>query len=314
MTKPQPALRHSSKVQEQHPLIWWVSILSLALLTFALFIQSAAAQIPEKPPVPKLLEPHQQAIQYDVYAGGLHALQANLDIDMAKKKDYSLQLSAKTYGLLGKLAPWHGTFESHGWKPSSKDGLHMPKLHQSTTTFRDELEVKKYHYNKDGSFKEYSIMDEHSDGSPREVDDELTQGTSDVLSATLNMMQNVVHNNKCEGTSEIFDGKRRYKLIFQHKEDVILDASRWNVYAGPAIKCTVEVQPLAGKWYEKPRGWMSIQEQGKERGTMPTIWMAKMTQEQPAVPVKVRVKTSYGTLFMHMTHYHSHNKKLALAD
>ena len=293
-------------------LIWWVSILSLIFLSTITFASTANAESPATPA--QSLKPDQQAIQYDVYAGGLHALQANLDIDLAQKNDYSLELSARTYGLLGKLAPWHGTFESHGWKAKGKNKANMPKLHQSTTTFRDELEIKKYTYRKDGSFGEYSIKDEHNDGSPRKVDTELPENTSAVLTAALNMMENVTENEKCEGASEIFDGKRRYKLIFKQKGETTLEASRWNVYAGPAIECTVEVQPLAGKWYEKPRGWMSIQEQGKERGTMPTIWMAQMDENQPAIPVKVRVKTSYGTLFMHMTKYDSHNKQLALAE
>ena len=158
----------------------------------------------------------------------------------------------------------------------------------------------------------YSIKDDSNDGSPRDVDDELTQGTSDVLSATLHIMQSVAADGKCSGTSEVFDGKRRYKLVFNHKKEVQLEKSLWNLYEGPAIECTAEVQPVAGKWHKKPRGWLSIQEQGRERGTMPTVWLAQMDENQPAVPVKVRVKTAYGTLFMHMTGYEGGDKKLAL--
>lgn len=253
---------------------------------------------------------NKQVIQYDVYAGGIHALQANLNLDLSKKDRYTTELSAKTFGLLGALAPWQGTFESHGWKGKTN----KPELHKSTATWRDELEIKEYSYRKDGSFKEYRVTDEHSDRELREVDDELTQGTSDVLTGSLNTMQIIGAGNNCEGETEIFDGKRRYKMIFRHKKDVELEASRWNVYAGPAIECTVEVQPVAGKWHEKPRGWMSIQEQGRERGTMPTVWFANMTEGQPAVPVKIRVKTSYGTLFMHMTDYQAAGKKLTLED
>ena len=254
--------------------------------------------------------PNQQKIQYDVYAGGIHALQAKLDIDLTKKGRYSTSLFAKTYGLLASLAPWHGTFESHGWAGKTN----KPEWHQSSATWRDELEVKRYSYNKDGSFESYTIKDDENDGSPREVDEELTQGTSDVLTGALNTMATIGGGGECEGETEIFDGKRRYKMIFRHKQDVELEASRWNVYTGPAVECTIEVQPVAGKWHEKPRGWMSIQEQGRERGKMPTVWFAKMTDGQPAVPVKIRVKTSYGTLFMHMTDYQSDGKQLALED
>lgn len=253
----------------------------------------------------------QQKVQYDVYAGGIHALQANMDVNMATKGRYDLSLSAKTYGLLGSLAPWQGVFETHGWRLAKSN---QPELHQSTATWRDEVEIKKYRYKKDGSFDTYSLKDDENDGSVRPVDKELTQGTTDVLTATLDMMLAVANGQKCEGKTEIFDGKRRYKLIFQHKEEVQLEASRWNVYQGPAIQCTARVEPGAGKWHEKPRGWMSIQEQGQKKGTMPTVWFAQVEKGQPAVPVKVRVKTNYGTLFMHMTGYQNGQKNLVLAE
>lgn len=256
------------------------------------------------------LKKGQQLVQYDVYAGGIHALKSNLDVNVKGNKRYSLALTAKTYGLLGKLAPWEGKFESYGWK----DKTFKPELHQSTAIWREEKEIKKYSYNKDGSFKSYSIKDDENDGSSKQVDDKLTQGTSDVLTATLNTMQAITKTGKCEGATEVFDGKRRFKMIFKEKKQVELEATRWNLYSGPAIECSVEVQPIAGAWYKKPRGWMSIQEQGRERGTMPTVWFAKMAEGEPAIPVKVRVKTSYGTLFMHMTKYETSKKILALKD
>ena len=86
-----------------------------------------------------------------------------------------------------------------------------------------------------------------------------------------------------------------------------------HVPGGPAVACTVEVKPIAGKWHEKPRGWMSIQEQGREKGTMPTVWFAQMAAGEPAVPVKIRVKTEYGALFMHLTSYQGAGHTLKIA-
>ncbi len=285
-------------------------IISFFMVTFLVAVPSYAKKSLQKSAPVSDVSENQQKLRYDVYAGGIHALQADLDIDLSKKGRYSLELSAQTYGLLGKLAPWDGTFESHGWtgKPNKTE------THVSSTTWRDELEVKKYSYRKNGTFKEFRIEEDGKKTEIKKVDKKLTKGTSDSLTATLNMMQFVANGGECEGTTEVFDGKRRYKMVFKQKREVTLKKSRWNVYEGKALECTVEVQPIAGKWHKKPRGWMSIQEQGRKRGTMPTIWMAKMVEGQPAVPVKVRVKTSYGTLFMHMTQFESADKKIALAD
>lgn len=277
-------------------------VITLSLLVIAQ-VSPSAAQTPE-------VKANQQRMQYDVYAGGIHALQAKLDMDLSKQDRFDVNLWAQTYGLLGKLAPWSGTFESHGWKGQTN----KPEIHKSTATWRGEKEIKQYSYAKDGKFLEYRLTDDENDGSPRAVDDELTQNTSDVLTATLNTMQAIAGGSECEGETEIFDGKRRYKLIFKQKKEVMLEASRYNVYAGPAMECTAEVEPIAGKWHDKPRGWLSIQEQGRELGKIPTVWFAQMVEGQPAVPVKVLVKTSYGTLFMHMTDYAGGNKKLTLKD
>ena len=128
------------------------------------------------------------------------------------------------------------------------------------------------------------------------------------------VMERVSDGGKCEGTEEIFDGKRRFKLNFHHKGYVMLEKTRYNAYEGPAVECMVEVEPVAGAWYKKPRGWLSIQEQGRSLGTMPTVWMAQVVENAVVVPVRVRVKTTYGTLFMHMTKYKSGDTLLTIEE
>lgn len=235
---------------------------------------------------------------YDVYAGGFHVVEAQLSIDETAE-EYKIELAAHTRGFLGRLAPWQGIFATEGWKLSESE--YRPRTHTTTTTWRDEDEIKTYSYAKDGRFLNFEI-DEHDKPLQKKVPDkELTDKTTDVLSATLTAMQGVAAERRCAGRAEIFDGKRRFAQVFTHEDTEELTASRYNIYEGPSVVCTVEVEPLAGKWHEKPRGWMSIQEQGRERGTMPTIWVGQVAPEATPVPVKIRVKTAYGTLFMHLT-------------
>ena len=59
-----------------------------------------------------------------------------------------------------------------------------------------------------------------------------------------------------------------------------------------------------------PRGWLSIQEQGRSKGSLPTIWLAKIDKDGPAVPVKLRLKTDYGTLFSHLIDYKNGDKEI----
>lgn len=229
-------------------------------------------------------------------------------MDLREPGRYSLVLDAATRGFLGKLIPWEGTFESHGW--TLKDGQYQPQKHQSTASWRKEIDIKEYLYNKDGTFKSLRITDQEKDAELQEVEAEVTDGTTDTLSATLQILKHYNETQKCEGSSDVFDGKRRFKQIFEHQEAVELTKSKYNIYEGPAVECTVEVVPVSGAWHSKPRGWLSIQEQGRAKGTMPTVWIAQISKDGPAVPVKIRVKTDYGTLFMHLAEYQSADKIL----
>ena len=247
-----------------------------------------------------------QSMVYEVYAGGIHAVQAKFDIDLRKNGRYDMVMSAKTRGFLGSLLPWYGTFESHGWV--MEDGSYRPELHKSEATWRGETEVKEYKYNRDGSFNELVITDHDKPPHKKEIDDELTQGTTDAMTAALTVFTAIAEGKECSSTSEVFDGKRRFEQVFVHEDIGTLESSRYNIFEGVAAQCYVEVKPIAGAWHKKPRGWMSIQEQGRERGTMPTVWIGKLSKNGPAIPVKIRVKTEHGTLFMHLAEYNDGNK------
>ena len=282
----------------------WQAIIfnGLIFLSIALFSFSAFAQNETE------AKNDIQKIEYDVYAGGVHALEVNLTNDFTAKDKYNVNMNAKTYGLLSKLAPWRGQFSTTGWKGD----VYKPQEHKSVTTFKDETDSKTYSYNKDGSFKNFVLIENGKDKKAK-PSKELTQGTTDILTSTLNTMRVMGLEGKgCNGESEIFDGKRRFKLSFNQVRETILSKSGYNAYQGPAIECTALVTPVAGKWHEKPRGWASIQEQGRAKGSLPTVWFAVIEEGQPAVPVKMRVKTDYGTLFMHLTKYNSAAKSLKL--
>lgn len=253
----------------------------------------------------------QQKLIYEVYASGFHVVQARLDIDLSSPKTYDISLDADTRGFLGKLVPWSGTFESNGWV--MKDGSYHPKQHASSAIWKKEKDSKDYQYNKDGTFKGLTITEHDKEPEVKEVDAELTDNTIDILTATLNVLSAYPLTNVCEGEAEIFDGKRRFKQTFTHEANEQLQASKYNIFEGEAARCVVEVTPVAGDWGSKPRGWMSIQEQGRDRGSMPTVWIGKVSEKGPAVPIKIRVKTAYGTLFMHLAEFQTADQ-LLVAD
>lgn len=255
---------------------------------------------------------------YAVYAGGINAVEASMLIDRSEKGRYKIFTEAHTRGFLGKLVPWSGTFESYGWMNTQKQEqgkrIYQTELHKSTALWRGEQEIKEYKYNRDGSFKGLFITEHEKPTEKKEPDDKLTRNSTDVLTATLQALELVTLNQGCESEAEVFDGKRRFKMQIRQKSEEMLKPSRYNVYGGKASRCTVEVEPAGGEWHEKPRGWFSIQEQGRKKGMLPTIWFGQLGEGQPAVPVKVMVKTAYGALVMHLIGYDYGDTQLTLKD
>lgn len=269
-----------------------VCLLSVIVLGLSVIPQNVQAQTHA---------PSRQKVVYEIYAGGIHAIQATLDIDIKPTNRYSLTLSAKTRGFLGSLAPWSGVFESHGW--TLKDGTRRVQQHKSTTIWRGDAEIKDYAYGKDGTFKSITIDSPDQDPYTPDIDRAITQGTTDGLTATLKVLENYNAAQKCAGASDVFDGKNRFEQKFIHQKDVELEASKYNIYSGPAAECTIEITPGPGEWDTASRDWLSIQEQGQKKETAPTIWVASLDENAPAIPVKIRIKTAYGVMFMHLSEY-----------
>jgi len=243
-----------------------------------------------------------QTMTYDVYAGGIHALDAKLSIETDKKK-YTTRLDSATHGLLKTLAPWSGSFSSKG--NLGKDKTPLPLEHLSSSTWKDETEEKRFTYDGKGHFVSYKVTEGGKDKTPDDIDKTLTEGATDLLSATLELLLALPSKQDCKGESLIFDGNRNFKLVFKETSLETLKKSKYNIFDGQTVSCQVEVIPEKGKWRKKPRGWLSIQEQGRQKGALPQIWLGKMDGATTYIPVKVRVKTNYGTLFLHLT---SHTK------
>jgi hypothetical protein len=241
-----------------------------------------------------------QDLRFEVYAGGINAVTASMAMNQGRGR-YDMHMDARTQGLLGRIVPWEGTFDTEGWL--EKNGRMIPERHRSGATSSDGTESKTYLYGKDGRFKSYRVIEDGKDKTPEKLDVKIVDNTTDALTAALTVMQHVTEKGRCEGSDEIFDGERRFRLTFHHKGEEVLERSRYAPFQGQAVICEAEVEPLGGRWHTKPRGWLSIQEQGRAAGSLPTIWMATLEKGAPAVPVRMRIKTDYGTLFMHMTGY-----------
>ena len=236
------------------------------------------------------------SLGYDVYAGGMRALHASLAMNMTQE-EYEVALDARTQGFIGKIFPWKGHYETLG--TTDGDSL-SPKEYKSVSIWKKKAKQTRLEY-KDGAFKAKHTLKNGKTTTQTKIKDKLTKDTVDMLTGAVQLLQKTGHENGCNGSVPVFDGKRRFNLVFKDQGKDTIRKTKYSVFHGQAIKCIVEVEPVLGfKEKDKKRGWMAVQNHTKERKKMPTIWLASLNDNGPVVPVRMEINSSYGGVVAHL--------------
>jgi len=236
------------------------------------------------------------SLSYNVYAGGFRALQASLALAL-EQKEYKVELDAKTEGFIGKLFPWAGKYETSGTKQKN---ILKPAAYEATSIWKDEEKQTRLEF-KNGLLKtRYETETGHPD-SKTDIEAALAKDAVDMLTGAITLLQHTDGMESCEGTVPVFDGKRRYNLHFKDAGQGTIYESRYSLFHGEALKCIIEVEPVAGfSKRDQKRGWLAIQNHTKERKKMPTIWLSRLTEGGPIVPVRMEISSSYGAVIAHL--------------
>jgi hypothetical protein len=257
------------------------------------------------PQTKAIAEEYQITADYAVFASGFRTLAAQANIREGQD-DYGTYVTIKTDGLLKSFAPWSGILTSIGtFAPET--GQRRPELHAFDNIWRGTNKRVEQRYDEKGALKNVVIKEDKRADEIKVADPALTDNATDILSAALEISRVIKDTDSCTSKQAVYDGKRRFIMEFDEQKRDNFKASKYNSYSGEAIKCIIKITPDGGKWRDKKRGWMSIQEQSIEKGHPPYIWFGKVTatnkdetKSAAWIPVKLQVKTSYGTLMLHL--------------
>lgn len=242
--------------------------------------------------------PRKMGLQYDVYAGGFRALDAELILDLDRSA-YDMELKAQTHGFIGKLFPWSADFTTSG---QAKDGIVVPSQHVASSTWRDNTSTTEMSYDPQGRLYKTMTEEKGKTTVKRDIDRDMATGAVDMLSAALLILQNARHAESCAGTFPVFDGKRRFDITLQDKGTETLPKSDYSKFSGEAMKCSVLVKPVAGFTdKDQKRGWLAVQNHTKERKMLPLIWLARIDGDGPVVPVRMQIRSQYGAVVAHLS-------------
>lgn len=239
----------------------------------------------------------EQTLSYQLYAGGIHALKAQIKLSEGDGR-YKIDVTSGTTSGFKLVAPWSGSFVTAGWL---EGGQRHPETYESISK-TSKTKVKSIVYSHEGELVSYKQTENETDKTPNPLDRTLAPtGIVDVLTATMQIADRLNAGKGCAGSAVIFDGDRNFKLSFADVGTGQIEAGKHSFYSGPATACSFAMEPGEGRWKKKRKGWLMLQDQAKSLGTEPMVYFAKLDPTGSYVPVRVQIKTNYGTLLLHLS-------------
>jgi hypothetical protein len=226
-------------------------------------------------------------LHYDVYYLLLPVLSVDVASDTAPAT-YNTRVALRTAGLLATLAPWHSEAVAHGRIAA---GELVPAAYRASSAFRDRRQQIDLEY-ADGGAVRGSVNGVLTDGDREQVSDDLRQGTVDPITASAVVGQRLAASGSCAGVVPIFDGLRRYDLVYEDLGMTEMEASRRDSYRGPARLCRASVRSIAG--------FLRTGDRAGERATEIRTWLAPPFAGAAPVAVRIDLSGTRGTLHAHL--------------
>jgi hypothetical protein len=262
------------------------------LLLAGVFMASLPAQAAPDP----FANVHNLKLSFSVYLGGLHLMDSSADFKRTGQ-NYRLSMQAGTQGLVRSLMPWDADLNSTG--QLKKDKIRPTKGVIVTKWEKKPARVEFQYAN--GKHKKM-LFDPQPDMTKNEaVPDKMRQEALDPLNAIMQMMTSFAYDKGCAQSLPIFDGHRRFDVTLKDAGEEMLEGESYSIFTGMAMKCHVDLHMRAGS--RKDREGSRFWEDMKNKGTRPPIhiYLAKVKEDLPILPVRAETETFFGTVMVHLT-------------
>lgn len=261
----------------------------------AIYLAFGATSSPALAEQSSLTPPTPYAIDYALYAGGLRVV--DVDVTYAQGNGhYEVTAGAVTSGIWKSLVPWRNDIFAQG-KVAQDGGLQVERAVYDTY-WRDKPKSVEMLYDAQGFVTTIATPPHKPDGRTEATPEQL-QYSLDTLSAVVQVLAKGGLNG-CQGSIPAYDGRRLYKLILNNKGEQVLRESRYSMFAGPALRCEVTFEPVAGFPIKETRaGFWNARDNEKKNNPL-IIWLAKPAPDAPELPVRVQSTVQLGTLIAHI--------------
>ena len=237
---------------------------------------------------------------YEVYFGGLHVLSAKAELDRTDRR-YRLVAQGETQGILDFFFSWRGDTESIG---KFEAGDTVPARHRNHGYREDRVRKVALAYDAAGDVAAVLVEPPPDLEEVNALPDDAEIGTMDPLSVIAGLSETLTQGEACSGVFQVFDGRRRYDLTVTDKGTQNFEANDYSIFQGEARACEIEYELLGGDRKEKSKYVKTARDR--------VVYVGRPLEEAPAIPVRAKIETDFGTVMAHLTSIAAGGKQLAL--
>lgn len=182
--------------------------------------------------------------EFDVFIGRFNASRTNFTYSLADNK-YAVDSNVKTYGLFDTLYPFQAIYSTTG-KIIKKEQLQTISYKYNAKS-RFNRRTKELVYN-DKGVPVYRISSKNDKEKRAEINQDVDiKGTTDLQTVIAELVLQYNNMRFCDARMEVFDGKKRFDVIFKDEGKENLKANKYSQFEGPAVKCSMYIDNLGSK-------------------------------------------------------------------
>ena len=225
--------------------------------------------------------------RYDIYTGGFKALSIQARAAV-RDADYDVAADLATTGVIDWILRFSQKIESRGRIGSAP----LPVSCVSDGTFFGSRRSIRLDYREGGRID--ALLEPPNDTDDRTpVPEAMKLDTFDPMSVfvALNQMAGA-GGSPCNGKVPVFDGRRRFNLVFEDDCPSVVESSHYTVFSGPAVRCKVQMERLAG-FQQNPRF-------NAQTPRISILYVARFGESGMWLPVRLESDSSFGLVIGHL--------------
>jgi hypothetical protein len=269
----------------RHFLRFGPCIVGLCLVSVMYSGQPLAATEPT--PTPTL------TLGYDVYLGGLNIFSFEAGFKR-KGARYTISGAGKTKGIVRLVWRWAVKTTSTGML---KGGRVVSHSYDVATLRKKKHKLMQLVFKGRGA---YAITRTPTDSprkrKKRKLPKSIPTGALDPVSIVLAVGGALERGASCGGKFPVFDGNRRYDLIFEKEGEEHLSKPGFSTFSGPTTRCRFTMKRVSG--FRKKR--FAIRFWDEEKHEQPQIWMGRLDKDLPLVLIQFQAEFNLGYMIVYL--------------